>query len=233
MQPNPWDDGETIANQVDGVSLQDSIVSGDIHTSDAVHNQVYDPQQNYQQPSPFESERPDSLIVGSVQNFNNPMGQQVIYMQTTSSSPKVIGIFVIIWGAISLLGSLLNLVPVTDPITGEEVIVPQIAVIINFVNALFVGITCLLAGFWMTQYKRKGIHLAFVSLFFSYFFGLAAVYFGGDGGLGDLLGNDSAVLTLVAVIQGICSIICGLIVAIPLIGSAYGLDDSSLFNPLK
>jgi hypothetical protein len=56
---------------------------------------------------------------------------------------------------------------------------------------------------------------------------------GGDTGLEGIIGNDSAVFTIFAVVQGICSVICGLLVAIPLMTAAPGLDDSSLFRRLK
>jgi hypothetical protein len=88
-------------------------------------------------------------------------------------------------------------------------------------------------GSWMTQYKRKGIHLVLIGILVSYFVNILGVFLGGDGGLGLLFENESAVIAIFAVVQGICSVICGLLVAIPLMTSAPGLDDSSLFRRLK
>ena len=225
MQPNPWDDGEYSSEQV---STQDSAVAGDLHAGDTVHN-------HYQQtqPNPSQLAQPSPILVGFPQQGNVPMGQQIVYLQPQSSSPKVLGIFVIIWGAISLLGAFAFFLPAEDPLTGEQIVVPFEAVAVNLINAVFVGLTCIVSGYWMTQYKKKGIHLAFLSIFISYFLSLAAVYLGADGGLGSILGNDSAAFTLVAVTQGICTVICGLLVAIPLMSSGQGMDDSSLFRTLK
>lgn len=217
MQPNPWDDGDYSSNEV---SMQDSAFAGDLHSGDTFHNHSHE-------------SRPSPILVGFPQP-GNTNGHQVVYLQQHSSSPKIIGIFVIIWGAFSLLGTLpLFFLTPQNPFTGEEMIVPQAAFLIDITNALFVGLTCILSGFWMTQYKKKGIHLALLSLFISYLMGLAAVSLGADGGIGSLLDDDSAAFTLVAVVQGICSVICGLLVAIPLMSSGQGMDDSSLFGSLK
>ena len=62
--------------------------------------------------------------------------------------------------------------------------------------------------------------------------GLATVLVGGDGGLGNFLGDEAA-FAFFAIVEGICSVICGLLVAIPLMNSAQGLDNSSLLSPLK
>ena len=224
MQPNPWDDGE--------VSIQDSAIAGEIHTGTTVHDH-YHGEQPTVFPSPSQIANPGQIIIGMPQQMNQQMGPQIMYLQPQSSSPKVLGIFVIIWGAISFLGVLLSFLPVVDPSTGEELIVPNSVILVNVMNSVLVGITCMLGGYWMTQYKKKGIHLALVGIIASYFVGLAGVALGGDGGLGDILGNETAAFTLVAVLEGVCSIICGLLVAIPLMSAAQGLDDSSLFGQLK
>jgi len=194
------------------------------------------------QPSPWDDAEatssqeivsPEPIIVGVPQQINPQMGQNIMYLQQKSSAPKVLGIFVIIWGTFSFLGAALSLFPVTDPLTGKVIVVPVSVIIINIVNSLLVGIMCVLGGYWMTQYQKRGIHLVLIGIIASYFIGLSGLAFGDDGGLGDLLGNESAAFTLVAVIEGICSVICGLIVAIPLMSASPGLDDSSLFGRLK
>jgi len=196
----------------------------------------------FMQPSPWDDAEatssqeivsPEPIIVGVPQQINPQMGQNIMYLQQQSSAPKVLGIFVIIWGTFSFLGAALSLFPVTDPLTGKVIVVPVSVIIINIVNSLLVGIMCVLGGYWMTQYQKRGIHLVLIGIIASYFIGLSGLAFGDDGGLGDLLGNESAAFTLVAVIEGICSVICGLIVAIPLMSASPGLDDSSLFGRLK
>ena len=82
----------------------------------------------------------------------------------------------------------------------------------------------------MTQYKKKGIHLALLVTFGSFLIGVASVGLGGpDGGIGGLIGEEAA-LVIRAVINGLCSGICALIIAIPLFsGGNQGLDDSKIF----
>jgi len=65
----------------------------------------------------------------------------------------------------------------------------------------------------------------------TYLIGILTVGVGGnDGGIGTLL-DDGAALGVTAVLTGVCSGICGLIVAIPLLsGGNHGLDDSKLFG---
>ncbi|MDA9254487.1 hypothetical protein N9P14_00215 [Candidatus Poseidoniaceae archaeon] len=189
--------------------------------------------QTDESPSPSQIANPEQIIIGMPQQMNQQMGQQIMYLQPQSSSPKVLGIFVIIWGAISFLGVFLSFIPVVDPSTGEELIVPNSVILINVFNSILAGFTCVLGGYWMTQYKKKGIHLTLVGILISYFVGLGGVALGGDAGLGELPIDESTAFTLFAVLQGVCSIICGLLVAIPLMSAAQGLDDSSLFGQLK
>lgn len=222
MQPNPWDDGE--------VSNQDSAIAGDVHTGATIHNHSHGVQPTSAAPQPASQVIPhDSLIVGVPQNITPHMGQQIVYLQQQSSAPKVIGIFVIIWGAISFVGALLSFLPVEDPMTGEELVIPTSVILVDVLHSVVIGSMSILGGYWMTQYQKKGIHLVLFSLILSYALTLLSVLLGGDGGLGELLGSDSAVFTLIAVTQGICSVICGLIVAIPLMTASHGLDNSSLF----
>ena len=175
---------------------------------------------------------PEPMIVGLPQQMVQPMGQQIIYVQQPSSSPKILGIFVIIWGAISFLGLFALFLPQVDPLTGEEIVVPFIALALQAANSVLVAFTCVVGGYWMTEYQRRGIHLALLGIGLSFMLGLATVLVGGDGGLGNFLGDEAA-FAFFAIVEGICSVICGLLVAIPLMNSAQGLDNSSLLSPLK
>ncbi len=139
----------------------------------------------------------------------------------------------IICGASSFFVVFLCFVPIEDPMTGSELIVPSSVILVDVMKSNLSGFTCMLGGYWMTQYKKKGIHLTLVGILTSYFVGLGGLALGGDGGLGELPIDESTAFTLVAVFEGVCSIICGLLVAIPLMSAAQGLDDSSLFGQLK
>jgi hypothetical protein len=219
MQPNPWDDGEYSSSDV---SMEDSAVAGDTDSTKSVHLHSPETQSNFPQAA-----RPSSILVGSPQQVHMPMGQQVVYLQQQSSSSKVIGILLILLGAFSSLGFLNLLMPI-DPVTNEQI--PISALASMTMNTLLTAVGYILAGVWMTQYKKKGIHLALLVTFLSYIFGVASVALGGpDGGLELFFGED-AVLGITAVLNGICSGICALIIAIPLLsGGNQGLDDSRFF----
>lgn len=219
MQPNPWDDGEYSSSDV---SMEDSAVAGDTDSTKSVHLHSPETQSNFPQAA-----RPSSILVGSPQQVHMPMGQQVVYLQQQSSSSKVIGILLILLGAFSSLGFLNLLMPI-DPVTNEQI--PISALASMTMNTLLTTVGYILAGVWMTQYKKKGIHLALLVTFLSYIFGVASVALGGpDGGLELFFGED-AVLGITAVLNGICSGICALIIAIPLLsGGNQGLDDSRFF----
>jgi len=234
MQPNPWDDGEPVNNDERDVSIQDSAIGGDVHTGATIHNHYHSqPPESIVIDSPSQMATPAPIIVGLPVQMNAQMGQQIMYLQPQSSAPKVLGIFVIIWGVLSLLGSFANFIPMTDPATGEILTIPVSVLIVNLINGVLIGLVYLLGGYWMTQYQRRGIHLVLIGIVVSFALGILGVLLGGDGGLGELLESNSAAFTIVAVFEGICSVICGLLVAIPLMTSAQGLDDSSLFSTLK
>ena len=234
MQPNPWDDGEPMKAAEPKVPIQDSAIVGDVHIGATIHNHEHSerPESISFDASP-QMATPAPIIVGLPQQMNAPMGQQIMYLQPQSSAPKVLGIFVIIWGAFALLGIFANFLPQTDLVTGEVLVLPVSVIALSVINGILVGFTCIVGGSWMTQYKRKGIHLVLIGILVSYFVNILGVFLGGDGGLGLLFENESAVIAIFAVVQGICSVICGLLVAIPLMTSAPGLDDSSLFRRLK
>ena len=234
MQPNPWDDGEPVNNDERDVSIQDSAIVGDVDIGTMTHNheQSQRPDIIVFEASP-QMATPAPIIVGLPVQMNAQMGQQIMYLQPQSSAPKVLGIFVIIWGVLSLLGSFANFIPMTDPATGEILTIPVSVLIVNLINGVLIGLVYLLGGYWMTQYQRRGIHLVLIGIVVSFALGILGVLLGGDGGLGELLESNSAAFTIVAVFEGICSVICGLLVAIPLMTSAQGLDDSSLFSTLK
>ena len=219
MQPNPWDDGEYSPQEV---SMQDSAVAGEIHSADEMHDPY-----NQAQTNPSQSPQPSPILVGFPQQANMPMGQQVVYLQQQSSSSKTIGVLLILLGAFSTLG-LLNLFIPIDPVTNEQIPIPALAAMT--VNTLVTSVGYILAGVWMTQYKKKGIHLALLVTFGSFLIGVASVGLGGpDGGIGATFGEE-ATLGITAVLNGLCSGICALIIAIPLLsGGNQGLDDSKIF----
>jgi len=215
MQPSPWDDDYVKSN--DSKAPQSVQMNAPMSTQDPFSSQ------------PVEMQQP--MIMGTTAQMP-AYGQQPLYIQQApSSAAKIIGIILVIVGAFNLLGLLTAFGPQIDPFTGEEIIVSTSSQVLTAVNSLISLVGFVLAGIWMTQYRRKGLHLALLTIVVTYLIGVLTVGVGGnDGGIGTLL-DDGAALGVTAVLTGVCSGICGLIVAIPLLsGGNHGLDDSKLFG---
>ena len=215
MQPSPWDD--------------DSVKTNDPAAPQSIQMNAPMPAQDTFASEPVEMQQP--MIMGAPSQQYG-YGQQPLYIQQApSSAAKVIGIILVIIGAFNLIGLIGVFGPQTDILTGEEIIVSNPSRILLGLNTLVSLVGFVLAGVWMTQYRRKGLHLALLTIVVTYLLGILTVAVGGnDGGLGNAMG-DGAALGVTAVLEGLCSGICGLIVAIPILsGGNHGLDDSRLFG---
>jgi hypothetical protein len=160
----------------------------------------------------------------------NPYGQQPFPLQPPSSASKVVGIFTVILGLFSFLTAILSFMPVRDPLTGEVIEISTSVLAVNVVNSLVGSVLFILGGIWMTQYKRKGVHLVLLGVGATFALGMTSAALGGDPGIDSLVGERAA-FAFEAVFNTVCSLICGLIVAIPLMnGATSGLDDSRLFG---
>ena len=180
------------------------------------------------QPNPA----PEPVIFGEPQQMmidpNTGLPQNVIIIQSPSAAPKVIGILVIIWGLLSSIGELFNL--------GDSLEMGGIFIAVSLAN-LAIGGGLIFGGVLMTQYKKKGVTLS-LSL-------IGVVMLALMPGMIDQiiedenLSDDEAeeLRNATGLIAGIgmigilvCNGICGLIIAIPLMISNNGLDDSKLFG---
>lgn len=176
---------------------------------------------------------PTPQVVGTV--MQTPMIQgsqmpgQVIMIQQPSSSSKVIGILLMILSGFSLIGIPLGLLPQADPMTGETIELPFMVIVVNSISGLVAAIGFGLGGYWMTSYQRRGVQLALITIAVGFCFTLLSTVLGGDGGLGSFVG-DGAAFAIIAGFGAVCNGACALIVAIPLMVSNSGLDDSSLFK---
>ena len=176
---------------------------------------------------------PTPQVVGTV--MQTPMIQgsqmpgQVIMIQKPSSSSKVIGILLMISAGFSLIGIPLGLLPQADPMTGETIELPFMVIVVNSISGLVAAIGFGLGGYWMTSYQRRGVQLALITIAVGFCFTLLSTVLGGDGGLGSFVG-DGAAFAIIAGFGAVCNGACALIVAIPLMVSNSGLDDSSLFK---
>ncbi len=173
-----------------------------------------------------------TMLTGTTQM---PSGQ-LIYLQPPSGAAKVVGVLVVIYGV--LLGVFANLFS----ILGSLELGNAVLIALDVVNILL-GVATVVGGIMVMNYQRRGVMLLFLVVALS-----AAV------GIGQLSMVDQAyeqmldegqisqeeydsIQSLDGVIQGVgialvlfCNATCGLLVAIPLMVSNNGLDESKLFG---
>ena len=160
--------------------------------------------------------------------------QNVIIIQQPSSASKVVGILVIIWGVLNLGGEAYSL--------GDTLAIGGLFVGFSAINVLIYG-GFIAGGVMMTSYKKKGVQICLLMVVLSAIMSLALIAFVPeiidsaveDGDLTDdeaeaLEGYSGALVGVGIAVSVICNGICGLIVAIPLMVSNNGLDDSSLIG---
>jgi hypothetical protein len=195
--------------------IRDSVISGDVHHHHYANQGMPQPQQ---------------IIIDP----NTGLPQNVIIIQEPSAGPKVVGILVIIWGGLAILGEVIGI--------GDTLELGGFFIAMSLVNiGLSVGF--ILGGIMMTNYQKRGVHLSLVLIAISAIVGMAAIMMMPDilddiaeeenltaeerEGLDEYAGT---VMGIGAIFVLICNGICGLIIAIPLMISNNGLDDSSLFG---
>ncbi|MDA8610427.1 hypothetical protein N9L86_04410 [Euryarchaeota archaeon] len=194
------------------------------------------------QPDPWNDgnySTPQTVLISDGQQF--PQGQQYlagdpqamrypILLQPPSSTPKVIGILFILYGLVSGLGVLSPLEPLLAGEGGASALrIPMI----NAVSSMVSAVTAILGGYWLINYQRRGVQLIILGILMSSALAFLTFFLGEDGGLGELLGDESAAFGILSVAQAIVTVVCGLIAAIPILTSSVGLDRSSLFSGLK
>ena len=212
MEPPKWSDENATpdlsgSTAQPGVSLTDSAISGDVHNT-VVNNM-----------SPYQAEG------------------QMIFVQPPSGAAKVMGILIIIYAGFGLLGALGSLLggSFVESFLGQVAEAEPDALgfdpegfgqymMLTGLISLVTSAGTLLGGIWTMQYQRRGVHLGLVMIAASFVLGvvLALMYpeFSDSGfGVG---------ATIILSVFG--SGFCGLMVAIPLMVSNNGLDDSSLFS---
>lgn len=214
MQPDPWGGNEPEHKAPE-------------------QNQFVDPQvatnPTMQQPDSFWSDG-NQVISGSV---GNPQMGGVMYLQPPSAAAKVMGIFIIIWAAINLLGIFSIFLPdQIDPITGEVIKTSTALMAVNLLNILLTSAGLGLGGYWMINYQRKGMHMALLTVLLSTILAMVAIPLGSAETANStfaLLGvGEGGTSAIFAGITLFCQGICALIVAIPLMVSNNGFDDSKL-----
>ena len=173
-----------------------------------------------------------TMLTGTTQM---PTGQ-LIYLQPPSGAAKVIGILVIIYGVLlGVFGNLFNLL-------GSLSMGNAMLIIFDVVN-IGLGVATVAGGVMLMNYQRRGVMLLFLAIALSAVVGVGQlsmvdqIY---DQMLddGDLSQEEYDALQEVGgIVQGVgmvmvlfCNALCGLMVAIPMMVSNNGLDDSKLFG---
>jgi hypothetical protein len=163
-----------------------------------------------------------------------PTGQ-VIYLQPPSSAPKVIGILVIIYAVFGVLGNLAGLL--------SSLSMSNSTLIAFDVVNLGAGAATLVGGVMLVKYQRKGVMLLLIAIGISTAVGVGQMSMTeeiydqmlADGDLEqeeyDLIMETNGLIQGIGTVMVVlCGGMCGLIVAIPLMLSNNGLDDSKLFG---
>lgn len=177
---------------------------------------------------------PSVMISGEPQSMTMPQQmygtqQQMILMQQPSSAPKVIGIFVIIYGAINALGGLLGLFGgalISSELGSSE----SSTLLIGFsAVGMLLGIGFIFAGTQINQRKKIGVQLSWILIIISLITGLAQTSLVPADLEGTGLSEEIYYGTQIGG-QLVCNAICGLLVAIPLMVNNSMMDKSSLWG---
>jgi len=161
---------------------------------------------------------------------------QMIFVQPPSGAAKVMGILIIIYASFGLLGALASLLGGSffEALLGEVASQDPDALgfdpagfgqymMLTGIIGLVTSAGTLLGGIWTMQYQRRGVHLGLTMIVASFVLGLILAFMYpefSDSGFG---------MGATVIMSVLGSGFCGLMVAIPLMVSNNGLDDSSLF----
>ena len=235
MEPSPWDDEDLNANDSGAPepihlnpSMQDSVIGGDLNTGSIVHNHYHDSEPSVASASqPLGAQQP--MIVGQTSNTFGGINSPIQIYQNPSSAPKVIGILVIIYSAISILGEGGGLImPGGNGVT----IALASANILAYAGMVFGGIQ-------MLQYNRQGVFIVLGTILWVAISGVLSLQVvldydqmleNGeisqeeydiitDEGIGGLVSTVGSIAVV------ICNGICMAIVAIPLMISNNGFEQ--------
>ena len=179
----------------------------------------------------------DSQLTGVPQTViidpNTGLPQNVVIIQQESSAPKVVGILIIIYGAIMgvlTLIAMLGVSLITDPdseIYSTDVADSPAIMYVILGIAVLCGIGQVVGGIFMNQKKKMGIHLVWLTLLISFATDILMEFTYPDY-IASQAGSMSTSINIA--FSGVCSVICGVIVAIPLMVTGSGMDDSSLIG---
>ena len=194
------------------------------------------------EPEKWSDENPAPDLSGSVAPQGVAMTDpyqaqgQMIFVQPPSGAAKVMGILIIIYASIGILTALASLLGGTF----FEALLGQVAeqdpdalgfdpagfgqyMMVTGLISLVTSAGTMLAGIWTMQYQKRGVQLGLAMVVASFVLSLILAFMYpefSDSGFG---------MGATVIMSVLTSGFCGLMVAIPLMVSNNGLDDSSLF----
>ena len=183
-------------------------------------------------------EIPSVMITGQPQTMAAPQQmygnqQQMIMLQQPSSAPKVIGIFVIIFGGLNVLGGLLgvfggSLLADVEGQVGSDNTSSMMIILSSLIDISF-GAGFIYCGAQISNRRRIGIQIAWILIATTLIIGIIqSLFWSADLGVE---GADAALVNGMFIGgQVVCNTICGLLVAIPLMVNNSMMDDSSLWG---
>ena len=160
--------------------------------------------------------------------------QQMILLQQPSSAPKVIGIFVIIYGAINalfgLIGALGGALLSTKSDLGLYGSDVSLQVILFALISVGFGIGFIITGVQINNRKKIGVQLSWILIALSLVLGVLQTMLATPEEIASTGLNNDAFYGIQIGGTIVCNAICGLLVAIPLMVNNSMMDDSSLWG---
>ena len=180
------------------------------------------------------SDEENDVFSGSIgsqpQMVNVQPAGTMMYVEK-SQIPQVLGVFVMIYAGLGLLGAASSLIGVFVPEAGTGI--PSWILIGQTFSGLIVSAATAYAGFLIYSYKKKGIWISLIAIGCGWVFttiwtllssdyveqNIADANGGADiAGVGDILAGGSAICGF------ICAGICGIIVLMPLFFANHGME---------
>ena len=173
------------------------------------------------------------------QDNQNAFEQNVVYMRQKSQVPKVFGVLMMIYGVVlGLLGILavLNTGTVIDDYEQAGITISGLQTAWFYLSAIGAGLlvngAVAYGGFETYNYKRRGVMVGLGAVGLGLVFSLGDSLILGDitqqfldmEGDGELDGFGALISGVGVVMSIFCSMICGLLVAVPLLASGNDLE---------
>ena len=217
MQPSPWDDAS------DNTDSSAAPVPIQIGTTAPAENQ------------PAFGEQP--MLVGATAQPFQYAQQPLMISQQPSSSAKIIGVFVVIFAVLGMMGELGSYL--TPGASSAPISLILISIFTLILNGVMIA-----GGVMMVNYQRRGLMLTLCVVAALAVLQVAALQIAVDYDTmyenGDITEEEYEFLTddnvgdAVSIVGSIfvvlCNGVCLGLVAIPLMVSNNGLDDSKLFG---